>query len=77
MNVELLEIHLMVHDQICMMYNTKLEEDYIVRNLTTEKDRIKFGSDGMTYKQMSLFDDNMLSGTVSAQDRYRSAVGMF
>jgi putative DNA modification/repair radical SAM protein len=60
-----------------MMYNTKLEEDYIVRNLTTDKERIKFGSDGMTYKQMSLFDDNMLSGTVSAQDRYRSAVGMF
>jgi predicted DNA-binding helix-hairpin-helix protein len=40
-----------------MMYPTKLEEDYIVRNLTTDKDRIKFGSDGMTYKQMSLFDN--------------------
>jgi len=39
-----------------MMYPTKLEEDYIVRNLTTDKDRIRFGSDGMTYKQMSLFD---------------------
>lgn len=60
-----------------MMYNTKLEEDYIVRNLTTEKDRIRFGSDGMTYKQMSLFDDNMFRGPVSVEDRYRSAVGMF
>jgi len=60
-----------------MMYNTKLEEDYIVRNLTTDKDRIRFGSDGMTYKQMSLFDDNLFQGQVSAEDRYRSAVGMF
>lgn len=60
-----------------MMYNTKLEEDYIVRNLTTDKDRIRFGSDGMTYKQMSLFDDNMFRGPVSVEDRYRSAVGMF
>lgn len=60
-----------------MMYNTKLEEDYIVRNLTTDKDRIRFGSDGMTYKQMSLFDDNLFQGPVSVEDRYRSAVGMF
>ena len=60
-----------------MMYNTKLEEDYIVRNLTTDKERIRFGSDGMTYKQMSLFDDNLFQGQVSAEDRYRSAVGMF
>lgn len=45
-----------------MMYPTKLEEDYIVRNLTSEKDRIRFGSDGMSYRQMSLFDDTMLSG---------------
>lgn len=42
-----------------MMYPTKLEEDYIVRNLTETKDRIQFGQDGMTYKQMSLFDDNV------------------
>ena len=60
-----------------MMYNTKLEEDYIVRNLTTDKERIKFGSDGMTYKQMSLFDDHLFSGPVDMENRYRSAVGMF
>ena len=60
-----------------MMYPTKLEEDYIVRNLTTDKDRIKFGSDGMTYKQMSLFDDNLFAGQVGVEDRYRSAVGQF
>ena len=60
-----------------MMYPTKLDEDYIVRNLTTDKDRIKFGSDGMTYKQMSLFDDNLFTGRVGIEDRYRSAVGQF
>lgn len=60
-----------------MMYPTKLEEDYIVRNLTTDKDRIKFGSDGMTYKQMSLFDDNLFTGNIGQEDAYRSAVGQF
>ncbi len=41
-----------------MMYPVKLQEDYIVRNLTDPKDRIQFGSDGMSYRQMSLFDTN-------------------
>ena len=58
-----------------MMYPTKLEEDYIVRNLTTDKDRIRFGSDGMTYKQMSLFDDQLFGGQIGREDAYRSAVG--
>lgn len=41
-----------------MMYRTKLEEDYIVRNLTADvKDRQQFASDGMSYRQLSLFDD--------------------
>ena len=48
-----------------------------MRNLTTDKERIKFGSDGMTYKQMSLFDDHLFSGPVDMENRYRSAVGMF
>lgn len=60
-----------------MMYNTKLEEDYIVRNLTTDKDRIKFGSDGMTYKQMSLFDDSAFGNMVRPEEGYRAASGQF
>ncbi len=40
-----------------MMYPTKLEEDYLVRNLTGEKERLPFDRDGMTYRQLSLFDD--------------------
>ena len=47
-----------------MMYPTKLEEDYIVRNLTDPSDRIRFGSDRMTYQQMSLFDDSGIFGGI-------------
>lgn len=58
-----------------MMYPTKLEEDYIVRNLTSEKDRIRFGSDGMTYRQMSLFDDNSYTGQPLVDDRVQVVSG--
>lgn len=40
-----------------MMYNTKIEEDYITRNLLSEHEKLPFDKDGMTYKQLSLFDD--------------------
>lgn len=41
-----------------MMYPTKLEEDYIVRNLTADaRERRQLADDGMTYRQLSLFDD--------------------
>lgn len=60
-----------------MMYPTKLDEDYIVRNLTTEKDRIKFGSDGMSYKQMSLFDDGVFQREILPYERMQTAVGQF
>ena len=60
-----------------MMYPTKLEEDYIVRNLTDDKDRVQFGSDRMTYKQMSLFDDGGFARPVSAQERMQAAMGQF
>ena len=40
-----------------MMYPTKLEEDYITRNLLNTKERLPEGADAMGYRQMSLFDD--------------------
>lgn len=43
-----------------MMYPTKIEEDYITRNLISNKEKLPFDRDGMTYKQLSLFDDEML-----------------
>ena len=40
-----------------MMYNTKIDENYITRNLLNVKERLPFdGGDG-SYKQISLFDD--------------------
>ncbi len=58
-----------------MMYPVKIEEDYIVRNLTTEKDRVRFGSDGMSYKQLSLFDDVEFTRPVTVIERQQAAVG--
>ena len=52
-----------------MMYPTKLEEDYIVRNLTDPKERIRFGSDGMSYRQMTLFDDGMFPNGVRHEEK--------
>ncbi len=39
-----------------MMYRTRLEEDYIARNIIEAKDNIQFSKDGLVYRQMSLFD---------------------
>jgi len=58
-----------------MMYPTKLEEDYIVRNLTCDKDRVKFGSEGMGYKQMSLFDLGQFTGDYTAEDCFQAVSG--
>lgn len=46
-----------------MMYPTRLEENYIVRNLTYQNqmgrgEKLPFLPDGTSYRQMSLFDDN-------------------
>ena len=58
-----------------LMYPVKIEEDYIVRNLTSEKDRIQFGSDGMTYRQLSLFDDASFMRPVTVVERQQAAPG--
>ena len=41
-----------------MMYRTKLEEDYITRNLLSLHEKLPFDKDGMTYRQLTLFDDS-------------------
>lgn len=46
-----------------MMYRTKLEEDYICRNLISEKDRSLEAPSELTYRQLSLFDDLNLEVT--------------
>ena len=39
-----------------MMYPTKIEEDYITRNLLNVEERLPFDASGVTYRQLSLFD---------------------
>lgn len=58
-----------------LMYPVKLEEDYIVRNLTNPRDRVLFGSDGMSYRQMSLFDDKNFMRPIGAVEQQRTALG--
>ncbi|WP_270396012.1 putative DNA modification/repair radical SAM protein [Mediterraneibacter massiliensis] len=40
-----------------MMYPVKMEEDYITRNLLHTKEKLPEGTDRLTYRQLSLFDD--------------------
>lgn len=58
-----------------MMYPTKLEEDYIVRNLTYVKEKLPFSVDGITYRQMSLFDDYSNFVMPHQEDYYKSLTG--
>lgn len=58
-----------------MMYPVRLEEDYIVRNLTDTKERVQFGSDGMSYRQMSLFDDFDFDRPIDRAELLQTAVG--
>lgn len=39
-----------------MMYNIKVDEDYITRSLLAEHEKLPFDRDGITYRQLSLFD---------------------
>lgn len=59
-----------------MMYHTKLEEDYIVRNLTADlKVRQQLSGDGMTYRQMSLFDDMAIDAIPTVVDGTKALLG--
>lgn len=40
-----------------MMYSTKIEQDYILRNLLSVGDKVPISIQEMSYKQISLFDD--------------------
>lgn len=43
-----------------MMYPTKMEEDYIVRNMLDPREKLPVDHSEMTYRQLSLFDDQGL-----------------
>ncbi len=40
-----------------MLYPVRMDEDYITRNLLNTAERVPEGADGMTYRQLTLFDD--------------------
>lgn len=58
-----------------MMYNTKIEEDYITRNLLTVKEKFPFDKDGITYKQLSLFDDVGFTMQPDIIDTHKAVLG--
>ena len=45
-----------------MMYAVRMDEDTNTRNLPNTKERLPMGADGMTFRQLSLFDDMGLGG---------------
>ncbi len=49
-----------------MMYPVRIEEDYITRNLLNTKERLPEGTEGMTYRQLTLFDDMNMAAVHSA-----------
>lgn len=49
-----------------MMYQVRIDEDYITRNLLNTKERLPQGAGSETFRQLSLFDDMNISG-VSAE----------
>lgn len=52
-----------------MMYNTKLEEDYICSNLIADRTQIPRDIRESGYKQLSLFDSGILDNTVVPQSQ--------
>ena len=58
-----------------MMYKTKMEEDYITRNLLNIKERIPIEANDMSFKQLSLFDDVRFNPNPEVVDHVQSAFG--
>jgi len=58
-----------------MMYRTKLEEDYITRNLLTVKERIPVEALDLNYRQVSLFDDVRFNPQPEIIDNVQSLYG--
>lgn len=57
------------------MYRTRMEEDYIIRNLTADDRRSRMFSDGMTFRQLSLFDDMSFQSMPTQADKGQAVYG--
>ncbi|MDD6733051.1 MAG: putative DNA modification/repair radical SAM protein [Lachnospiraceae bacterium] len=59
-----------------MMYQAiRVEEDFITRQLISDRERLPFERDNITYKQLSLFDDYNQDGPVVLTDRQKAIFG--
>lgn len=58
-----------------MMYQTKIDEDYITRNLLNVKEKLPQGIDGVSYKQISLFDDMKFHSNPTSTDTWKITTG--
>lgn len=51
-----------------MMYPVKMEQDSIARNLLDGKEKLPAEVQGMTYRQLSLFDDVRFGGGINEKN---------
>lgn len=58
-----------------LMYPTKLEEDYITRNLLSLKEKLPFDRDAFNYRQLSLFDDMNFQAEPETRDFVTASLG--
>ncbi len=58
-----------------MMYPTKIEEDYITRNILTVKEKLPFDVGGITFQQLSLFDDKNFDSEPTVVDGNQAIFG--
>lgn len=58
-----------------MQYPVKIEEDYITRNLLYQKEKTPFDLGGVTYKQLTLFDDMKFSVMPTVLDGVKALYG--
>jgi putative DNA modification/repair radical SAM protein len=57
------------------MYEIKIEEDYITRNLLNINEKLPSGIGGVTYKQLSLFDDMNVQMSPTYGDQLQKLTG--
>jgi len=58
-----------------MIYPTKLEEDYITRNLLNLDEKLPVHKDEVRYRQLSLFDDMKMTRDPTMEERLQTVSG--
>ena len=58
-----------------MMYPTKIDQDYILRNLLHVGEKLPITVEQMNYRQLSLFDDMQFGSEQAKQSRVKKVFG--